>query len=809
MGIVPSFLVRMMILKIDNDCYKDQSLHRNRPLVYGEGAYPSRIMFIGDAPRELDQSRGRPFVDQPGKILDIAFRIVGFDRSEVYLTNVVKHTTPDDRDPYVLETKAYLPILREEVEIVDPDLIVLLGGVAALQFFGKKSVEDKRGFLHKHSSEEFGDRNVLVTYHPKAFLGGNPMWDVFTADLRRARRIIDREFEETTTDTHVIDTLLGVKDLVSLLEKDFYTWDLETSGFNKWTDEIVCWSFSSQEGESFVVPFYDGADVEIFSKPVKATVQKLLHDLIVESDAPNGTWVGQFDYNFFSGQNNGFEWRPQNYKNWLVDGMLMHCLLEEEMPHNLEYVASVHTDMKPWNMELQEYKKKYKIKTYKDIPGRILWPYAGGDTDATLRLINKFLPRLHEEGLLDFYFDQQHEMAKVITKIGFMGIPVRLDALDALKEEYKIKRDNVEIRTYEAAGRKFNVKSWKQKGEILYRELGLPEISKRTKGGNPATDKETLEELAKLNLHPLPGLMAELNGLEYLLSSGYLGDKAKSIRANTESDGRCRCNWSPQETGRYGANTPNLTNIPREGGFRELFEAPEGWKIIEADYSQAELRYAAYRVGETTVIEALENGFDGHTASAADIFGVSLAEVTPQQRSVGKTVNFLVQYGGGPGKLAKTAGITVSKARGIIKKFFMLRKHLDAFMKDIAVRARSKEAKDRVVVNVFGRVRHIPVTLTKEALAHTVRSAINSDAQGGVADLVWRAMIKLNRWFEEMELQAHFVLVLHDGVYVMCPDEEVDLVQAKMEEYMLEPLPEIGAVIPVDFKVRQRWEGKD
>lgn len=797
-----------MKLKIDNDCYKEQPLHKGRPIVHGEGPYPCRVMIVGEAPQEEEQERGRPFIGKAGKILDIGLRIAGIKRSEVYVTNVVKHRPPKNRDPYVREIKAYLPILQEEIEIVDPDLIIVLGGVPSIPFFGKKGVEDKRGYLHRHNSEQFGRRNILVTYHPSAFLHGNPMWDVFVADLRKAKRVIDGTFTDSATKVNIVDTLTGVKDLASLMESDFYVWDLETSGFDFFEDRIACWSFCREEGESYVVPLYDTLEKPVFSGKTLTAVNRILHGLIVESDAPAGTWVGAFDYNFFSGQNNGFEWRPENYKNWFIDGMLMHCLLEEDMPHNLEYVSSVHTDLKPWNLELEKYKKEHKIDSYINIPGEILWPYAAGDTDATLRLINGFLPRLQEEGLMDFYFDQQHEIAKVIAKIGFMGIPVRLDALDALKEEYRIKRDNVEAKAFKAAGREFNVRSWKQKGEILYGELGLPEVSPRTGADNPATDKETLEDLAKLDLHPLPGLMAELNGLEYLLSSGYLGSSRKSIRANVSSDNRCRCNWSPQETGRYGANTPNLTNIPREGGFREVFEAPPGWKLIEADYSQAELRYAAYRVGEEGLIAALEAGYDGHTATAADIFDVPLDEVTEQQRSIGKTVNFLMQYGGGPGKLAKSAGVTIRKAKQIMKKFFSRRRNLEAYMKEIAQRARSTDPGERVVVNVFGRIRHIPVSLTKEALAHTVRSAINSDAQGGVADLVWRAMIILNRWFEENNLRSHFVLVLHDGVYVMCPDDEVDLVRVKMEEVMAEPLPEIGAVIPVDFKVQQRWESK-
>jgi DNA polymerase-1 len=602
----------------------------------------------------------------------------------------------------------------------------------------------------------------------------------------------------------IADNLQDAFDVLDrMAAADIFSFDLETSGFSCKSDKIICWSFADEEGKAYVIPLQD-VDKLIFEGDKLRALNSRLQEFLFTPNNPFVGWNHQFDLNFLYEQM-GFENRGKLLDNWFADGMLMHHLLEEEMPHNLEYVASLHTSMPPWDGDLKQYKKKHKIKTYRDIPGDILWPYAGKDADATLRLFYKFLPRLENENLGDFYFDHQHHMAKVFSKMAYHGVPVDLEYLQGLRDSVSIKLEDVMEKIFEAAGERFNSRSHKQKAVILYDKLGLPEVLPRTDAGNRSTTKEAMQMLA--DQHPVPKLFVRHSELDKMMTS-YLGDSAKTIFSNIDEDGFCRTSWHlpGTETGRCSSSSPNLTNIPRGGGFREAFKAPVGWKMIEADYSQAEFRYAAYRAGETEVIAMLDAGYDGHQASAAAVFNVPIDEVTPEQRSIGKTVNFLIQYGGGPGQLAKSAGVTYRKAELIIRKFFKKRKALVAHMREIGRQALDPDI--RRIVNVYGRVRHMPVGFTKEARQHIIKEAVNFDPQGGVADTLWRSMILLDRWFEENEMLSYFIIALHDGLYILSPDEEVDAVVVKVEEIMTLPLPVIGAALPVDMKVGERWESK-
>jgi DNA polymerase-1 len=369
----------------------------------------------------------------------------------------------------------------------------------------------------------------------------------------------------------------------------------------------------------------------------------------------------------------------------------------------------------------------------------------------------------------------------------------------------EIELEDIMEKIFVAAGERFNPRSNPQKAAILYDKLGLPEVLPRTDAGNRSTAIEAMKALS--DQHEVPKLFVKFSKLNKQKTS-YLGDTDKTIFSNIEDDGFCRTNWHlpGTETGRCSSSKPNLTNIPRGGGFREAFKAPEGWKMIEADYSQAEFRYAAYRAGEKEVIAMLDAGYDGHQASAAAIYGVPIEEVTPEQRSVGKTVNFLIQYGGGPGQLVKSAGVSHRKAELIIRKFFKKRKALQQHMREIGRQALNPDI--RKVVNVFGRIRHLPVGFTKKARKHIIKEAVNFDPQGGVADTLWRSMILLDRWFEENQMLSYLIIALHDGLYILSPDDEVEEVVKKVEEIMTLPLPVIGAALPVDIKILDRWESK-
>jgi DNA polymerase-1 len=791
-------------MKLDTTCYKRVPLHRGRPVVWGEGPEDASVVYIGEAPGSEEQIRKRPFVGDAGILLNKAFKKTGFVRKELYITNTVKHQPPENRDPGKKEIDAYLPILEKEIQTIDPDLIILSGSVAGIPFFPYKKVGAYRGYFH---DIEFAGkmRKVAITYHPAAFLHGNPLWKIYLQDLKKYKSFLDGEYEEDTTNVIVADTLVDAYNVLDLMaSSDLYSFDLETTGFNFINKEILCFSFTDEEGMAYVIPLWD-QDQKIFDGKNRTALLSKIQELFLTPGNPFIAWNGQFDINFLY-ELLGFENYPKILDNWFADPMLMHHLLEEETPHSLEYAAGQYLSFPPWFMPVEHYKKEHKIKSYKDIPGHILWPYAGTDVDATLRLFNLFLPRLHEEGLMDFYFEHQHRMACVFSKMAYRGVPIDRQYLEQLRERYEIELADIMQRVFEAAGEEFNPNSWQQKGVILYDKLGLPEVARRTPSGGRSTGKATLEILAKQ--HEVPKLLLEHASMAKWVNS-YLGDSGKTLYSNVDEDDYCRCNWllHGTETGRCSSANPNLTNLPREGGFREAVKAPEGWVIIEADYSQAEFRYAAYRSGEKAIIRDLDAGFDGHQSTAAAVFGIPVEEVTAKQRDIGKTTNFLIQYGGGPQKLADAAGISVEQAVRTIRKFFRRRKALKKWMESVGRQALTPGI--RRVLNAYGRIRHLPIGFTKEARAHIIREAVNYDPQGGVADTLWRSMYLLDEWFEENNMRAYFLVALHDGLYILCPEEEVDVVVPKVEEIMTMSLPEINAPLPVDIKITERWESKE
>lgn len=781
--------------------WKELSLHQGRQLVPGEGPEDASIMVLGEAPGENEQKKLRPFIGKAGKILSFALKKAGLSRSDCYITNAVKHQPPNNRDPYAAEMRAYAPLLHQEIETVDPDVIIGVGGVSAWALLGRKSIEDWRGYIRTTREEGCLDKPCLITYHPSSYLYGNPAWSLFISDLNKAKRFIDGEISQDRTDVMVAKGLSEVRAALEYLgSEDVCCFDIETSGFSVLDDYIACFSFTIEEGTSVVIPVVDVAEPIYRGTDLKA-FKKMMRDFFL-SGTKFVNWSGAFDMNFTT-MLIGRENRSGFYDNWLADAMFMHALLEEDHSHVLEYVAGYHLDMEPWYDELELYKKSERPSTYAHIPGEILWPYAGGDTDATFRLFNKFLPRLKREELLDFYFDHEHNKVKLFSKMSLRGIPIDEPYVKHFIDTYDDRVESIKSRIKDIAGWDVNPNSWQQKGKLLYEQIGLPVINK-TEAGNPATDKDTLKELR--GKHEVVDVLIEYSEFHHNFKT-YLGDGPRTVASNIDSDGRVRASWLPQETGRMGASAPNLTNIPRQGGFREMFAAPDGWEITEADFSQAELRYAAYRSGERKWIEAYESGYDAHSATAADIYGVELDEVTGEMRSLGKTVNFLIQYGGGPGKLAQKAHISEDKAREIMDKFWRTRPNFKAYVNAIHRQAFDPEVS--YVTNCYGRRRHRRLPPFTRFLRYQIqRQFVNFDAQGGVADHVWDAMINIDKGFEEREMEAHFILALHDGIYALHPKEEREEVTELIEHYMGRPLPEIGEVIPIDIEISDRWKSK-
>jgi DNA polymerase-1 len=339
----------------------------------------------------------------------------------------------------------------------------------------------------------------------------------------------------------------------------------------------------------------------------------------------------------------------------------------------------------------------------------------------------------------------------------------------------------IEAQAFEAAEQPFNLNSPKQIQEILFDKLGLP-VKKKTPSGAPSTDEEVLQELA-LD-YPLPKILLEHRGIAKLKST-YTDKLPKMVNART---GRVHTSYSQAVavTGRLASSDPNLQNIPvrtAEGRrIREAFIAPANSRIVSADYSQIELRIMAHLSGDEGLLRAFANGEDIHRATAAEVFGAALDEVTSEQRRYAKVINFGLIYGMSAYGLASQLNIENSAAKQYIDRYFARYPGVKRYMDD----TREQAKRFGYVETWFGRRLWLPEINGANGMRRQAaeRAAINAPMQGTAADLIKLAMVKVQDWLEQEKLQAKLIMQVHDELVLEVPLEELALVKEKVRELM-------------------------
>jgi DNA polymerase-1 len=338
-----------------------------------------------------------------------------------------------------------------------------------------------------------------------------------------------------------------------------------------------------------------------------------------------------------------------------------------------------------------------------------------------------------------------------------------------------------EARAHEVAGQPFNLNSPKQLGEILFERQGLPVI-KRTPTKAPSTDEEVLEQLA-LD-YPLPRLILDYRSVAKLKNT-YTDKLPKMVNAAT---GRVHTSFSQAVavTGRLASSEPNLQNIPvrtpRGAAIRRAFVPAEGWTLLVADYSQIELRLMAHLSGDPAFVQAFQAGGDIHRQTAALVFNVPLADVTPEQRARAKTINFGIIYGQGPFALGRSLGITQDDAKEFIAQYFTRFAGVRAYLDDTVEFAR----REGYVETILGRRRYIPELKDRNfnTRAYGERNAQNSPLQGSAADLIKLAMIRIHALLGERGLASRMLLQVHDELVFEVPPAELPAMRTLVKEQM-------------------------
>ena len=408
------------------------------------------------------------------------------------------------------------------------------------------------------------------------------------------------------------------------------------------------------------------------------------------------------------------------------------------------------------------------------------------------------LPRLREQGMEKLYFDVELPLCRVLADMERSGFLVDGGALARFGADLSDTIDRLEQRIYAAAGQQFNINSPKQLGKVLFEDLGLPH-GKKTKTGW-STNADVLE---KLKDHPL--VADVLTYRQYAkLKSTYADGLLKVI----DPDGRIRTSFqmTVTATGRLSSTEPNLQNIPTRtelgSKMREMFVAAPGHVLVDADYSQIELRLLAHISGDTAMQQAFLSGADFHTVTAARVFHVPQDQVTHQMRSRAKTVNFGIVYGISAFSLSQDIGVTVQEAKEYMDRYFATYTGVKQYMTDVVDKAREQG----YVETLWHRRRALPELKSSNFNMRSFgeRVALNMPIQGTAADIIKLAMVRVHSRLAREGLAARLIMQVHDELIVECPEEEAPRVEALLQQEM-QGVAELSVPLLAEAHTGRNW----
>jgi DNA polymerase I len=467
----------------------------------------------------------------------------------------------------------------------------------------------------------------------------------------------------------------------------------------------------------------------------------------------------------------------------LQDTMLESYVLDSTATrHDMDSLALKYLGEKTTTFE-EVAGKGAKQLTFNQIALEQAAPYACEDVDITLRLHGELRPRVEAEGRLAHVLEElELPLIPVLSRMERTGVALDPERLQAQSKELESRIRELEGKAFELAGREFNLGSPKQLGQILFEELEIPVIKKTPKGA-PSTAEAVLEELA-LD-YPLPKVIIEHRGLAKLKST--YTDKLPRLVNKTTGRLHTSYHQAVTATGRLSSSDPNLQNIPirtEEGRrIRQAFVSRPGYRIVAADYSQIELRIMAHLSEDDGLLSAFADNRDIHAATAAEVFGVALDKVSGEQRRSAKAINFGLIYGMSAWGLSRQLHIDRNQAQTYIDRYFDRYPGVARYME----RIRHQAAEQGFVETVFGRRLYLPEIRSQNRARRqgAERTAINAPMQGTAADIIKRAMIEVDAWLSQGEVEAVMVMQVHDElvfeVKTAQVDDFIEAVKARMQ----------------------------
>ena len=467
----------------------------------------------------------------------------------------------------------------------------------------------------------------------------------------------------------------------------------------------------------------------------------------------------------------------------LFDTMIAHYLLNPDMRHNMDLLSEAYLGYTPIAIDTLIGKKGKGQLTMRAVPAELQKEYAVEDTDVTLQLKHTFLPLLEKDQMVKLFTEVEAPLVKVLAQMEYEGIRLDTHFLGELSKE--INTDLIALQTtiFDQAGESFNLSSPKQLGDILFEKLKLFSKPKKTKTGQYATSEEVLSQLA--SEHPIVANVLEFRALQKLQST-YIEALPREVNPRT---GRVHTTFmqAVTATGRLSSNQPNLQNIPirtpRGSQIRKAFvPRNEDYTLLSADYSQIELRIIAALSEEDHMIEAFLQGQDIHRSTAAKVFSVPIEEVTKEQRSHAKTVNFGIIYGVSAIGLSQQTSLTRSQSKELIDTYYQTYPKLKGYIEKQIAFAREHG----YVETILGRRRYLPDVYSRNQVVRGAaeRNAVNAPIQGSAADIIKIAMVRIAQRLEREHLSTRMLLQVHDELLFDVPQPELEVVTPLIREEM-------------------------
>ena len=581
--------------------------------------------------------------------------------------------------------------------------------------------------------------------------------------------------------------------LAKIEAADLVALDTETTSIDEMRAQIVGISVSVKPGEAAYIPLthdYPGAPAQLPRDEVLAKLKPWLE---------NATQLklGQhFKYDRHVFANHGIE--VQGYAH---DTMLQSYVLEVHKPHGLSSLALRHVGRTGITFEDLCGKGAHQI-TFNQVDIAKAAEYSCEDSDQTLDVHLALWPQLQALPKLLSVYELEIASSETLYRIERNGVLIDAPMLAAQSHELGQRMMQLEVEAHALAGQPFNLSSPKQIGDIFFTKLGLP-IVKKTATGAPSTDEEVLEKLAED--FPLPAKILEHRGLAKL--KGTYTDKLAQLAL--PRTGRVHTHYAQAVavTGRLSSNDPNLQNIPirtAEGRrVREAFVAAPGCVIASADYSQIELRIMAHISGDASLLKAFHAGLDVHRATASEVFGVPVDQVSSEQRRYAKTINFGLIYGMSAYGLARALSIDNTAAKNFVEKYFARYPGVKQYMDETRLSAKSKG----YVETVLGRRLYFAGILNAKGalLAGLERAAINAPMQGTAADLIKLAMVKVQNTLDAERRATKMIMQVHDELVFEVPQAEVAWVKTEIPRLMAS-VAELKVPLLAEVGVGPNWD---